>query len=325
MVKYRSPESIRSVAVLGSGTVGASWTALLLAHDIDVVAFDPAENAPERTRAFVTNAWPALVALGVARKEMPQLSNLRFVARAEDAAAVADVVQENLPENSKLKLATLKAVDEVADASKIILSSTGGIPPTKLQSSCAHPERLVVLHPFNPTHLMPLVEVVGGQRTSPEVVAWATAFARCLGKEPIKLNAEANGHMTNRLQFALVREAVACLLEGMASANDIDKAVTYGLAPRWALIGSLLSLHLAGGPGGMKGILDHAGRAIEDWWTPRSVPPLDAQLKDRLVEAAAEVAQGASVDQWVRWRDRRLVDVIRLQTSSRQEASKNAG
>jgi carnitine 3-dehydrogenase len=319
MVEYQSPESVRSVAVLGSGTVGASWAALFLAHDIDVVAFDHAENAPERTQTYVTNAWPSLVALGVTRKETPPLQKLRFSAGAEDAAAAADVIQENLPEIPELKLATLKAIDACAGPFKIILSSTGGIPPTQLQSCLAHPERLVVLHPFNPAHLMPLVEVVGGQQTSQQAVAWAMDFARRLGKEPIKLNAEANGHMTNRLQFALIREAVACLLEGMASAEDIEKAVRYGLAPRWVLMGSLLSLHLAGGAGGMKGILDHAGLAIEEWWTPSSVPPLDAQLRDRLVEAATRIAQGASVDEWVRWRNRHLVDVIKLQTSRRPE------
>ena len=179
-----------------------------------------------------------------------------------------------------------------------------------------HPERFVVVHPFNPSHLIPLVEVVGGRETAPEVVEWAIDFSRYVGKQPIRLNVEASGHMTNRLQFALVREAVHCYLEGIASAKDIDAAVKYGLGPRWMLMGSLLTLHLAGGPGGMKGILDHAGKAIEEWWTPLGQPKLTAEVKARLVAAGNEVSDGQPISDWVGWRDQQLVDVVRLQTAA---------
>jgi carnitine 3-dehydrogenase len=324
MSNYTPPENICSVAVIGTGSVGASWAALFLAHGIDVVAYDSANKAEARTRTFIKDAWPALIAIGAAELPNPPFDRMRFVASPEEAAKAADVVQENVPENPSLKTKILTAVDGAASQSKLILSSTGGIPPTVLQKACKHPERFVVVHPFNPTHLMPLVEIVGGEKTSAQVIDWAMAFARRVGKEPIKLNIEANGHMTNRLQFALVREAVACLIDGIASAQDIDKAVRYGLAPRWALMGSLLTLHLAGGPGGMQGILDHAGRAIEEWWTPRSFPNLDSKVKERLVEAAAEISAGASIEHWTRWRDAHLVDVIRLQNSSAAEPTQRA-
>jgi carnitine 3-dehydrogenase len=313
---YPRPQEIRSVAVIGTGSVGASWAALFLAHDIAVIAHDPSPGAEQRARDFVTDAWPALVDLSVAQVQTPPLDKLRFVATAAEAARAADLVQENTPEKPELKARVLAEIDGAATPDKIILSSTGGIPPSQLQEACVHPERFVVVHPFNPSHLIPLVEVVGGKRTAPEVVEWAIDFARHVGKQPIRVNVEASGHMTNRLQFALVREAVHCLIEGIASAKDIDAAVRYGLGPRWALMGSLLTLHLAGGPGGMQGILDHAGKAIEEWWTPMSQPQLTPDVKARLVAASQEVSEGQPIADWVPWRDEQLVRVIKLQTAS---------
>jgi len=310
---YTSPGDIRSVAVIGTGSVGASWAALFLAHGLDVVAHDPGPDAEPRARRFIADAWPALVALGQAGTPQPPLARLRFVATAAEAARAADAVQENIPEKPELKARVLAEIDAAASPEKIILSSTGGITPSAMQASCANPERLVVLHPFNPSHLIPLVEVVGGKHTKPEVIEWAMAFARRLGKQPIRLNAEAKGHMTNRLQFALVREAVACLIEGIASAQDIDAAVRYGLGPRWTLMGSLLTLHLAGGNGGMQGILAHAGKAIEEWWTPMTQPQLTPQVQERLAMAAAEVSSGQPVEDWVHWRDEALVGLLDLQ------------
>ncbi|MGE4334437.1 MAG: 3-hydroxyacyl-CoA dehydrogenase NAD-binding domain-containing protein [Pigmentiphaga sp.] len=313
---YPDPSAIHTVAVVGTGSVGASWTALFLARGWQVVAYDPASDAEARARRFVADAWPALRQLGVAGTDAPPQEALRFVASAAEAAAAADVIQENVPEKPELKASVLAEIDAVAPPHVPILSSTGGIPPSSMQQACRHPERLVVVHPFNPSHLIPLVEVVGGRQTDPALLEWAMGFARHLGKQPILLHAEASGHMTNRLQFALVREAVQCLLDGMASASDIDAAVRYGLGPRWALMGGLLTLHLAGGPGGMKGILDHAGPAIEQWWTPTAIPTFDDATKARLATAAEEVADGREVAEWVRWRDQQLVEVVRLQQAS---------
>jgi carnitine 3-dehydrogenase len=310
---YKHPDEIRVVAVLGTGSVGASWIALFLAHGLEVIAYDPSPHAPESVNEFVSNAWPALRELGRTRLLRPPLDLIRFVSSAGEAARMADLVQENCPEHLEVKKKLLAEVEAVAVPSKIILSSTGGIPPSAMQEACTYPERLVVFHPFNPTHLIPLVEVVGGRKTSPVVVDWAMDFARSLHKQPIRLHAETNGHMANRLQFALMREAVACLQEGIASARDIDAAVRYGLGPRWALMGGLLTLHLAGGDKGMQGILDHAGQAIQEWWTPSASVTLTPELVQKLVNAAQEVSQGESVQHWVKWRDEGLVDVLKLQ------------
>jgi carnitine 3-dehydrogenase len=314
------PQDVRSVAVIGTGSVGASWAALFLARGMEVIAHDPGEGTAARARALIVGAWPALRTLHLAEEVEPPLHRLRFVASAAMAAEAADVVQENVPEKPALKAAVLAEISAAAAPHKAILSSTGGMAPSLLQSWCRHPERVVVLHPFNPSHLVPLVEVVGGEHTAPAVVQWAMDFARHIGKRPIQLKRETPGHMTNRLQFALMREAVHCLLEGVASANDIDTAVRCGLAPRWALMGGLLTLHLAGGPGGMQGILDHAGDAIEEWWTPLGPTHLDANARGRLVAAAAEVACGAGVEQWVNWRDQNLVQVLQLQRDIEQGA-----
>lgn len=313
---YPALADIQSVAVLGTGAVGASWAALFLARGWSVRAFDPGLEAQQHARHFIEQAWPALRALGVTELEAAPLQRLAFFATAAEAAQGADLIQENVPEQLAAKMAVLTEVDAVAPPHVPLLSSTGGIPPSQLQQACRHPQRLAVLHPFNPSHLIPLVEVVGGRQTDPALLDWIMAFARHLGKHPIRLNAEANGHMANRLQFALVREAVQCLLDGVASASDIDAAVRYGLAPRWAFMGGLLTLHLAGGQGGMAGILKHAGGAIEQWWTPSGIPVLDEATQAALVRAAEEVSAGQDVADWEAWRDRRLVDIVRLQQAS---------
>lgn len=315
---YLPVSEIRRVAVIGTGSVGAGWASLFLAKGIAVRAHDPAPGAQGKARQFIDAAWPALRQLDIATTDLAPHHLLTFHDTAAQAAAEADLVQENVYEKPELKAAVLREVGEAAPG-RIILSSTGGIPASQLQAHCPDPSRLVVVHPFNPSHLIPLVEVVGGQLTAPEVVEWAVAFARWLGKVPIRLHVEASGHMTNRLQFALMREAVACLVEGVASAQDIDLAVRHGLAPRWSLMGGLLTLHLAGGAGGMSGILDHAGAAIEQWWTPNDTPRLsDPAVKQRLVEAADEVAAGASIHEWIRWRDEQLVRVLTLQKLSQE-------
>lgn len=309
---YLAPESIDVVGVIGTGAVGASWIALFLAHGKRVLAHDPAAGAEAAARAFVTGAWPSLMALlGTPQRAAP-LEQLVFLESIEAVASRAQVIQENSPERPALKASIIAAIDATASPEKIILSSTGGISPSELQKDCHHPERFVVMHPFNPAHLIPLVEVVGGAATAPAVIAWAMAFARFCGKHPIQLLREANGHLTNRLQFALLREAVHCLAEGIASPTDIDDAVRYGLGPRWALMGGLLTMHLAGGAGGMQGILDHAGPAIEGWWSSLGQPHLDEATRAKLLLAAQEVANGHSIAEWVEWRDRNLATMVKL-------------
>lgn len=321
-VNCKEPSQIQSIAVIGTGSVGASWASLFLAKGIKVQAYDKHPEAKQKAEAFVKAAWPALRELGVTNLAEPDFDLMSFSTTIKEAVKDVDVVQENVYEDIDLKRAVLKEIESGISAETLIISSTGGIPPTELQQGCKNPARFVVVHPFNPSHLIPLVEVVDGKETAPEVVVWAMDFVRYLQKEPVHVKLETSGHLTNRLQFALVKEAVACLVEGVASAADIDRAVRYGLAPRWMLMGSLLTLHLAGGKGGMKGILDHAGQAIESWWTPRFVPKVDEQLIEMLANASAEVSDKQDVQEWIKWRDEQLVHVLKLQASSKETQPK---
>ena len=306
---YIPLDAVRTVAVIGTGSVGRSSTALFLARGYHVVATDPAAD-PGAVRTFVTETWPALRRLGHAAAEAPPFERLSFVADAVEAVRGADLVQENAPEDPALKTALLREIDAVLPADRLILSTSGGIPPSVLQSRCARPDRVVVAHPFNPPHLIPLVEIVGGAQTSPEAVAWVRDFIRGLGKRPVVLNREMTGHLGNRMQAALLREAFHCLAEGVATPQDIDDAVRYGLGLRWALMGGMMTFHLAGGPGGAAHTLDLAADAYERWWADLGQPHLTPELRAQIIQATAEIAEGRSIGEWIRWRDEKLVDLI---------------
>lgn len=305
---------LTTIAEIGVGTVGASWSALMLAKGLHVRAFDPAPGAEEKAISLIRGAWPSLIDLQISTDSTPPLDRFSFHPTIEEAVATADVVQENTPEIVEDKKAVFAQIGAASDPFVIILSSTGGMIPTELQELCPNPERLIVFHPFNPTHLIPLVEVVPGEKTAPDLTDWALEFALFLGKKPVRLDAELVGHMTNRLQFALVREAVRCIVEGVASARDVDAAVRYGLAPRWMLMGGLQTLHLAGGYGGMRAILDHAGPAIENWWRPGDEIRLTEEVKSLLVDAGAELSNDSNIENWMAWRDAELVPLLRAQT-----------
>ncbi|MEL6233046.1 MAG: 3-hydroxyacyl-CoA dehydrogenase NAD-binding domain-containing protein [Pseudomonadota bacterium] len=310
-----APSEVTTAAILGMGSVGAGWAALMLAKGIALRAFDPMPDAETRAKRLITGSWPSINNLGQSGLAAPPFDGLRFFETAQEAAAGADVIIEAVPEDLDMKRPVIAAA-ETAGPEVPILSSAGGIPPSRLQEGCAHPERVLVVHPFNPSHLIPLVEIVPGAQTAPAVVAWARDFARHLGKKPITLNAELPGHMVNRLQFALIREAVACLVNGVASPEDIDAAVRYGLAPRWLLQGALHTVAMAGGPGGMHGILDHAGPAMERWWAPSEGIAIDAPTKDKLAAAAARLNQDAEFAEWAAWRDAELVSVLTRQAEA---------
>ena len=277
------PHAVRHVAVLGAGTIGASWTALFLARGLAVRVYDPAEGTEELVRAFIARAWPALERLGLGSHADPS----RFTVHAEPAAAVegAELVQENGPENLATKRALYAQIDDALDPDAVVASSTSGLMPSALQEGRAGPERYVVGHPFNPPHLIPLVEVVGGRATDPAVVDWTAAFYRALGKRPIRLQREVPGHVANRMQAALYREAIHLVLEGVASIEDVDAAIASGPGLRWALMGPHMAHHLAGGRAGMRHLLEHIGPAMQSWWADLGRPELTPAVIERLVAA----------------------------------------
>src|SRR5579863_7910512 len=237
---------IRKVAIVGTGLIGASWAAQYLASGLDVVATDPAPNAEASLRRSVEEAWELLTHVGLASGASRE--RLAFTADMNEAVSQADFVQESVPERLVLKARVFVQMDEVARPDTILASSASGITMDGIQAGCKkHPERCVLGHPFNPPHVMPLVEVVGGAKTSEAVVARAMAFYASIGKKPIRLHKAVPGHVGNRLQAALYREVLYLIQQGVLSVEDADIAVSYGPGLRWAVMGPSLQWHLAGG------------------------------------------------------------------------------
>jgi carnitine 3-dehydrogenase len=309
------PESVARVAVLGAGTIGASWTALFLARGLAAAIYDPAPDTEGRVRAFIERAWPALERLGLSADADPT----RFTIHKEPATAVegAAFVQESGPEDLAAKQALFVRLEPALDPATVVASSTSGLMPSELQAGRKGPERYVVGHPFNPPHLIPLVEVVGGRQTDPAVVDWTAAFYAALGKRPIRIRREVPGHVANRMQVALYREAIHLVLEGVAGIEDVDAAIAYGPGLRWALMGPHRAHHLAGGPGGLRHLLEHIGPGIERWWNDLGRPDLTPAVVDRLVAAFGE-AETRPIAELEAERDALLLALLETLQATRQ-------
>ena len=305
-----TPDQIRRVAVIGAGTIGASWAAFFLAHGLEVAATDPASAAEAGLRRFIAAAWPALRRLGAA--EAPPTHKLSFHATPEAAVAGAEFVQENAPEREDLKIEIFRRLDAAAPPETIIASSSSGLLISRLQAGCRHPGRCLVAHPFNPPHLVPLVEIVGGAQTAAPTIERAMAFYRGLGKQPIHIRREVKGHVANRLQAALWREAVHLVAEGVAEVGDIDTAISQGPGLRWALFGPSLIFHLAGGQGGIGHFLDQFAGPMQEWWQDLGQPRFDEDVRRRLADGIAAAAAGRNIDELAAERDRLLLEILAL-------------
>lgn len=301
---------MRRVAIVGAGgTVGASWVALFLHAGFDVIAQDPAPGARERVEAFVARARPALERLRPSAG--PTQGRLEFATELATAVANADFVQENAPENEAFKQGLLAEIDAAARPEIVIASSTSALLRSRIVSSCHHrPERVIVAHPFNPPHLLPLVEIVGPQPDA-AAVRWAVGFYRDrLGKHPVVLQREAVGHIANRLSSALYREAVNLVDAGIASVADIDAAVAAGPGLRWAIFGPHLLYHLGGGPGGIEHYLKHLGPSQERRWAELGQPELTPELCEKIVAGVLAEAAGRDIPALEAERDRALLALL---------------
>jgi len=285
----RPVDQLRTVTVVGTGAIGGSWAALALRHGLEVVATDPAPGARDRTRADVRRH---LADLGAEDR----LASLSFDADVVTAAAVADLVIEAGPERLDLKQELFAQLDEAAPPDILLASSSSGFGPSAFQGGCRHPERVVVTHPFNPPHLVPLVEVVGGRASSAEALDTAMAAMRRLGRQPIRVRAELPGHVVNRLQAALWREAYYLVGQGAVSVADLDAAVASGPGLRWALLGPIATQHLSGGAGGLRHVLEHLGPPMVDWWQDLGDPELTPELIDALADGVAAELDGRDED-----------------------------
>ncbi|MGX1885020.1 3-hydroxyacyl-CoA dehydrogenase NAD-binding domain-containing protein [Streptomyces sp. NPDC055287] len=304
-----APEDVRRIACVGAGVIGGGWAAHFLARGYDVTAWDPAPDAEDRLRRLVDAAWPALEQLGLA--DDASRDRLTVTATLEEAVAEAQFVQESAPEKLELKRDLLTRLDAAAPSGVVIASSTSGYPMTDMQTAAADPGRLVVGHPFNPPYLIPLVEVVGGERTASHAVAWASRFYEVAGKSVITMEREVPGFIANRLQEALWREALHMVANGEASVREIDDSITEGPGLRWAFMGPMLTFALAGGDGGMAHMLDHFGPSLKSPWTRLEAPELDKELYDAVVAGCDEAADGRTIAELVALRDQGVIDVLR--------------
>jgi 3-hydroxyacyl-CoA dehydrogenase len=296
---------VRRVAIVGTGTIGASWATHYLAHGLDVVATDPAPGAEAALRAYVDEAWDAATTLGLAPGA--SADRLTFVADMRQAVAEADFVQENAPERPALKVKLVAEIDDASPVDAIIASSSSAITMSEIQAQCRHAERTVIGHPFNPPHLIPLVEVVGGARTAAETVDAAIAFYASVGKRPIRLNKELPGHVANRLQAALYREVAHLIDEDVLDVRDADDAVSWGPGLRWGVMGPSLLWHLGGGDGGIEHFMETLMGPLAAMWPVLGNPQLTPELEQKIVDGVLNEADGRSIDELAAQRDAMLL------------------
>jgi 3-hydroxyacyl-CoA dehydrogenase len=306
---------IRRVAIIGTGVIGASWTALFLAKGLKVVATDVAPNAEAALRQFVKAAWPALERLGVAPGASQ--SNLTFTADLPAAVKDAEFVQENGPERIDFKQKLYAQLDELLPADVIVASSSSGLTMSEIQSTCRlHPERCVIGHPFNPPHLVPLVEIVGGAKTSEATMQRAADFYTELGKQTVRLRKEVPGHVANRLQAALAREVYYLVAEGVVSAADVDTALCWGPGLRWGIMGNMMLNHLGGGQGGIEHFFQQFTGPMTAWWKVLGQPVLTPEVQKKLINSVHAEVGSRSIAELEAQRDEVLLGLLELRTKA---------
>lgn len=306
---------VRSAAVIGAGVIGASWAALFLAHGLNVRVFDPAPHGEDHTRDYVARAWPLLLALGSTTSSVP--GDFIFHPTAQAAVKDADFIQESVPERIEVKAPVYAAIEGHAADHAVIATSSSGMLLSELQTGLRDPSRLVIGHPFNPPHLIPLVELYGNAKTSPSAINTAVAFYESLGKEAVLLKKEVPGHVANRLQAALWREAVHLAMEGVASVRDIDRAVMHGPGLRWAVLGPNALLDLGGGAGGLQAFCDKLGPSFQSWWEDLGDPQLDENTVQTLVAGVAAARGSRSLSSLGAERDAAIADILRGRSARR--------
>lgn len=300
---------INTVAVIGCGLIGMSWTSLFLARGFQVQVVEPNVDNQRGLAAFVDQAWPLLNDLGlVTVDDRPQATLLNDISELQNI----DFVQENSPDRIDAKHQVIAALEKVIDADVVIASSTSSLKATDIQAQALHPQRIAVGHPMNPPHMVPMVEIVAGDQTSAQTVEVLEQFYQRCERVTIKVNKEVVGHLANRLTSALYREAVSLVDQGIASVEDIDKAIAYGPGMRWALMGPHLTYHLGGGAGGYQHYLDHLGPTQAARWQDQQVPELTESLKNKLVAGVENELLSQDSDTIVQRRDQALVAMAKL-------------
>ncbi|KAL1864547.1 hypothetical protein Daus18300_007562 [Diaporthe australafricana] len=305
---------IQKVAIIGSGSIGASWAALFLAQGLTVSVFDINPASQKFLENIVTDALPVLSSLGLLKKPDAKPSDILFTTTLEDALEGADFVQENGPEKLQFKQELFDKIAQAVAHDTIIATSSSGLTCSSIQDgmlASSRPERCVVGHPFNPPHLIPLVEVVGGRQTSPGVIARTMRFYAAVGKEPVQVRKEVVGHVANRLQAALMREVMYLLQEDVATVSDLDRAMSFGPGLRWGVMGPNTLFHLGGGEGGIQHMADHLLAPLMSWYAPKD-PVVDDELRRKWVHGTMEEVDGRDYRELARQRDEELVRLLNV-------------
>ena len=306
--------TVKTITSIGAGPIGGGWTAHFLAQGYNVNAYLHSENEIKAFKSILQTAWVSLSELGLA--EGASIDNLNITTNLEESLKGTDFVQESAPERLEIKQALYQKLGELVASNVVISSSTSGLTMTEIQKQCSTPERTVIGHPFNPPYLLPLVEIVGGKKTNPEAVNWASEFYKSAGKSPLVMKKEIPGFVATRLQEALWREALHMVSNGEATPADIDNALINGPAARMAVQGQCMAFHVACGEGGMATNLDQFGPALKLPWTRLKAPELTKDLRDKMVDGCAEMAGDQHFGKMAEDRDRKIVAVLNAIKSS---------
>ena len=307
---------ITTTAVLGAGVIGASWTALFAAAGMDVRVFDVSPTAEQDVNAYVANAWPTLLELGLA--EEGRKGKISSHASAAEAVTSAQFVQENVPERIELKHKIFAEIEEHLLPQAVVSSSASGLMVREMQEGWKNPGRFILGHPFNPPHLIPLVELLGNEKTEEDALEVAEAFFKAVGKVTIRVRREVPGHVANRLQAALWREAIHLVESGVASVEDVDKAVWAGPGLRWAAMGPHMLFNLGAGPGGMEEFCDRYTPSFHRWWDDLGDTRLSEDLAKDLARGVAEEAGGQSLSDLAEERDALITGMIKANAQVRK-------
>ena len=302
--------SINNIAVIGIGVIGTGWIIRFLYNKKKIKVYDPNVEQKKNLLKEIKRVEPAL--RKIYKKKINLSKQLEFSDSLEEAVQNADLIQENAPENETLKKNLIKEISEYSKTNSIIASSSSGLLPSKIQSKCKNPKRLIIAHPFNPVYLLPLVELVAGKKTDKKFINKANIFYSNIGMKTLILKKELPGYLSDRLQESMWRESLHIINEGYATTQDLDDAIIYGPGLRWSLMGTFLTFHLAGGKMGMAHMLEQFGPALKLPWTKLKAPKLNQKLRKRIIDGTKVQAKNRSIENLSNLRDNFLIDLQKL-------------
>jgi 3-hydroxyacyl-CoA dehydrogenase len=309
--------NVQTVGIVGCGLIGMSWAAYYLAKGFAVRATDPDASAEAKLRKYIDSVWALLVDMGL--EPGAQKKALAFSTDLKETLRGVDFVQENGPERLDLKLTLFKDVSDAVGPDVIIASSSSGIPVSNFQTEATNPARILLGHPFNPPHIVPLVEVVGGKLTSAENVTRAVTFYAQIGKKPIRMKKEMKGHIANRIQAAVFREVLYLLDQDAASLADIDVAMAHGPGLRWAILGQFMNANLGGGDAGIKHLFEHLGPAMEGWWADLGrIEHITPQMAEKAESGINQILKVHSASDIAAARDNILLQTLKAKVAEKR-------